>query len=640
MGFLMNISNIYFAIKELGLQPIVLYAIYRLGLVSGYYRLRTPVIRIFFRFENKQSTEPELDFTTNLLSAMLLDDLRQKQIIGAADEITHGKIKIYGAIPTALHFKTQPADFHWTRYETGRIKLESADIKDIWEPARFSWVFLLGQAYHLTNNEEYPSCFWKQFEAFHAAFPPNIGPHWMNGQEVALRLIAFAFASQVFHKSSHSTPPRETALKLAIKVHAERIMATLVYARSQHNNHLLSEGAGLYTASLLLSENTETKRWKHTGWKLFIQGLREQIAQDGSYIQQSISYHRLMLNLAVWVQKLSNLQGACSYPDDVIQKLSMATHWLENLVLPENGHAPNMGANDGADIMPLGGVDVLDYRPVIQLARMTFPLTKVTSPAIIELQPEQVIMLKDGDQTALMRAASYRGRPSHADQLHLDLWWRNRNIALDPGSYRYNSPAPWNNALAGTATHNTITVDDNDQMIKAGRFLWLRWAKIHNLKLLRDQAGNFRCMSAAHDGYRRMGVLHKRIVESRPGGKPGWLVQDELQPYGSIKTKQQHTLRLVWLLPDWQWELDGLKLYLHSPEGVITIDFSFSGTIDNDLRVCLFRAGAALTPPNGQHPTWGWHSPTYGVKEPALAVHVLANGRLPIFLTSHWRLPM
>ncbi|MGB8252483.1 MAG: alginate lyase family protein, partial [Anaerolineaceae bacterium] len=437
----------------------------------------------------------------------------------------------------------------------------------------------------------------------------------------------------------HSTSSRQTSLSTALAGHARRIMATLIYARSQRNNHLLSEAAGVYTAGLLLQGMPGAIKWKRTGWKLFIDGIRDQIAPDGSYIQHSTSYHRLMLHLAIWVQALSCLQEACIYPDDVRQKLILATHWLENLVLSDNGHVPNMGANDGSNILPLGGTDVLDYRPVLRLAKNAFLKGKTSIPASKDLQPEQVVIMKDGEQTACMRVARYRGRPSHADQLHLDLWWRNRDIALDAGTYRYNYPAPWENALSGTICHNTISIDDCDQMVRAGRFLWLRQAKIHNLVLHRDSRDVIRSMSAVHDGYRQLGITHERTVESKPGGEPGWFIKDELLPNTGIKGTQPHTARLVWLLPDWEWELDHLLFHLHSPEGMIRLDFSVNGTDEKDVTVSVFRAGTALTSSNETRPTWGWYSPTYGVKEPALAIHVLAKGNLPMQLITRWHLP-
>ncbi len=76
-----------------------------------------------------------------------------------------------------------------------------------------------------------------------------------------------------------------------------------------------------------------------------------------------------------------------------------------------------------------------------------------------------------------VRAVKYQDRPAQADQLHVELWWQGINIACDPGTYRYTAPPPWNNGLARTGVHNTVMVDGQEQMIRAGRFLWLDWAQ-------------------------------------------------------------------------------------------------------------------------------------------------------------------
>src|SRR5205823_5857128 len=81
-----------------------------------------------------------------------------------------------------------------------------------------------------------------------------------------------------------------------------------------------------------------------------------------------------------------------------------------------------------------------------------------------------------GDSWALIHAPIYHERPLQADQLHVDLWWNRLNIACDAGTFMYNAPEPWNNALARTPVHNTVTVDALDQMTRVSRFTWLDWA--------------------------------------------------------------------------------------------------------------------------------------------------------------------
>ncbi len=634
----MRFIHLPLAIKELGFGPVWFNLVYRLGLWSGYYRLTTPITTYPVLDEQELAPIKKLEIINGLLSLAQPGKAASRRIIKAADEITEGSYQIFGGSPTPIQFKNSYTA-HWTNYELGRVSTGVADIKDIWEPARFSWACTLAQAYHLNHDENYAAFFWDQINAFIANNPPNSGPNWMNGQEVALRLISFIFAWQVFSDSPKSTTENTGNLQGALAAHARRIISTLPYAHSQQNNHLLSEAAGLYTAGLMLPNLPDAHRWKRTGWKLFIRGMRDQITPSGGYIQQSVSYHRLMLQLAIWMQVLTQLDGAHTFPDDVLNKIGHAIHWLEQLIFSKKGKAPNLGANDGANILPIGSADILDYRPVIEQAKFVFPSIGKIKENKDNQDPDQVIIIKESRQTACLRAAHFPGRPSHADQLHLDLWWNNRNIALDSGTYRYNAFDPWGNVLAGTVYHNTLTINGMDQMIRAGRFLWLRQAQIHHLSTRRDPGGQIREINAEHDGYQRLGATHARKVSLNPGGKRGWLVQDDILPVDGIPTAAVYAIRLAWLLPDWQWELDGMTFRIFSPSRTIRLSFTASGVDEKSISLNVYRAGEALTDTHISDPTWGWHSPIYGLKEPALAVHLTAQGTLPMQVSTHWRLP-
>jgi hypothetical protein len=626
------------AVKELGFRPVWFNLIYRLGLISGYYRLTTSKTTYPAWDEQQPASISKLDILTGLLSLTQPGKAASRRIIKAADEITQGHFQLYGSIPTPIQFNT-PYSVHWTCYELGWTSAGVVDIKDVWEPARFSWACTLAQAYHLKHDDKYPAFFWNQFDAFFASNPPNTGPNWMNGQEVALRLISFVFAWQAFSNSQKSTTERTGKLQVALAAHARRIISTLPYALSQRNNHLLSEAAGLFTTGLMLPNLPEAHLWKKTGWNLFIQGLRDQITPAGGYIQQSVSYHRLMLQLSIWMQTLTQLDDTYIFPDDVLKKITYSIQWLEQLIFSKNGKAPNLGANDGANILPIGSADITDYRPVIEQAKLVFPSAGIINEFIDNQDPDQVIVIKEARQMACLRAAQYHGRPSHADQLHLDLWWNNRNIALDAGTYRYNAFDPWGNALSGTVHHNTLTINGMDQMIRAGRFLWLQQANIHHRTIQHDPGGQILEINAEHDGYRHIGATHARKVTINPGGKRGWLVQDDILPANGIPTAAVYAIRLVWLLPDWQWELDGMTFRIFSPSRSIRLIFTASGVDEKSTGLNVYRAGEALTDTHISDPTWGWYSPIYGLKEPALAVHLTAQGTLPMRVSTRWHLP-
>ena len=531
---------------------------------------------------------------------------------------------------------------HWADYELGHHLTGVEDIKFLWEPARFGWAFTLGRAYTASGNEGYAQAFWRNFEVFQQRNPLNLGPHWMSGQEVALRLLAFTFAGSTLATSPHTTPERAARLRAAIAEHARRIPLTLVYSRAQNNNHLLSEAAGLYSAALARPDHPEASHWKRLGWDWFNRALQQQIAPDGTYTQHSTNYHRLMLQLALWVEALGAQSGGLRLPEASRQRLAAATRWLQDRVDPATGQAPNLGANDGALIIPLASAPFSDFRPVLQAAACAFLGQAALPPGPWD---EQVAILFPG-LTGLpapeppatsslkwrMRAVRFTGRPSHADQLHLDFAWRGQTVALDPGTYRYTAPLPWDNALAGTAVHNTVTIDGQDQMLRAGRFLWLDWAQAEVVEHIAAPDGALQRMAASHNGYRKLGVLHRRTVVQPATDRLE--VQDEILPLRTGGQTRLHTARLSWLLPDWAWELHENTLELSSPHGLIRL------SVQGATSLTLIRAGECLSGSGPIQPVQGWYSPTYGVKVPALALVAETRGSPPLVMTSAWTFPV
>ena len=656
-----SLSFAFKALRELGPAQVGLFTLYQLGKRTGYWRWRTQKLESGdMKLEIGGGVSfPEREELTTVIGE---DSLK---LLAEADSILEGHVGLFGGerVPLAL---TVPGPlWHWTYYDTPLI--HGCDIKTIWEPARFGWVYTLGRAFYLSGEDRYPAAFWQYAETFLDANPPNMGPHWVSAQEVGLRLIALVFAAWVFSDSSHTTPKRMARLSQAVAAHASRIPPTLIYARSQNNNHLLTEAVALYTASFALPAYPQAPYWQDLGWRWLHHALQTQIEPDGAYIQQSTNYHRLMLQAALWVHMLAERQEK-PFPKKSHACLVAATRWLLALLDPQTGRVPNLGPNDGAYILPLTTCSHGDYRPVLQAAAIAFLDERIFEPgpwdenALWMTSSQLSIVSKQSpladyrllstdcaplvlqnhtiNSWAYLRVARFKNRPSHADQLHLDLWWRGLNVAKDAGTYLYNAPHPWENALTEAAVHNTLTVNGRDQMTRAGRFLYLDWAQARLIE--QDE----KHLVAEHDGYRALGVTHRRDVAIRENG---WLVSDSI--YASRNTHYVKTVRLHWLLPDWPWELEGASLRIESPYGWIAlsvISHQYSVTSNqlpvtsNQLPITniqLVRTGELIHGSSSASPTWGWFSPTYGVKQPALSFAVEVEGKLPFILATTWKFP-
>ncbi len=437
------------------------------------------------------------------------------------------------------------------------------------------------------------------------------------------------------------------------------------YSRAQNNNHLLVEAIGLYTAGVLLSGHPDAARWRELGWRWSNKALQEQIETDGAYVQQSSNYHRLMLQAALWLHALSSQHGVTIEAASK-RKLALATRWLLAMLDPVSGGVPNLGPNDGAYILPLTVCTFQDFRPVLQAASIAFLGGKVLEAGVWDemaywlsgeraaetragkektIQTERPtacrpLVLRGNRSWGYLRTAQFKNRPGHADQLHLDLWWNGMNIALDAGTYLYNALPPWDNALSSSKVHNTVTVDGIDQMTRAGRFLWLDWAQASGVTFQAAADGTWESGAAQHDGYRRIDVLHRRVVKTNR--YDFWLVEDNLTSSRSSAANKVYAARLHWLLPDWQWDLSQddtrTELRLESPKGQVLLRLGCTSAqrAGSTATVQLVRAGELLSGSGDIPITAGWYSPTYNVRLPALSLSLSVEAYLPLNFESEW----
>ncbi len=667
------------ALRQLGPRQVGLYALYKVGLATGHYR---------------RVTSRQLSVASGQLKAVLpvpgRDELLtvlgkegKAALLAEADEIAAGKVRLFGGEPVDLRLSLDAPLAHWTDYETGKADLRpfdrlragplTFDIKLLWEPARFGWAFTLGRAYQISKDEKYAEAFWRYFETFTDANPPCLGPHWMSGQEVALRLMAFVWAAQVFDAAPASTPERKSRLAQSITQHATRIPPTLVYAHSQNNNHLLTEAAGLYTAGLALAEHPQSAKWRALGWKWLNRGFQSQIDGYGEYSQYSTNYHRLMLQVALWARALTTTpteRGQADtklhkgFPRKTLDRLTAATHWLYALLDPVSGRAPNLGANDGAYIFPLTICPFADFRPILQAAAQAFLDYQLPRGAWDEMSLWFGIPLESkkylrterylGDHLyaknswAYLRTAQFTSRPSHADQLHLDLWWRGLNVAQDAGTYLYNAPAPWDNNLTTARVHNTVTVNGRDQMTRAGRFLYLDWFDAYRQNIIESDPAILQCV-IGH--YRKDSLSHTRTVTVYADER--WLVLDEILRLRFLPSsfilhpssfRHPSSFTLHWLLPDWEWEIENrdsrVEISLKLPLGVIVLALQTDPPLSTlHSLISLARCGELIYGEGPVLPIRGWASPTYGVKIPALSFALEVTSAETIKFTSEFTFP-
>jgi hypothetical protein len=130
----------------------------------------------------------------------------------------------------------------------------------------------------------------------------------------------------------------------------------------------------------------------------------------------------------------------------------------------------------------------------------------------------------------------------HADALAVTVADNGHDLVGDPGTGSYYAEPAWRTAFRGTRMHPTASVDDLDQSVPGGPFLWVRHAvtRVRSVDLVRG------IVEAEHDGYLRLPepVTHRRWLVAPPDW-PATVVVDMFSGAAA------HRLRTAWPLhPD------------------------------------------------------------------------------------------
>lgn len=477
----------------LGILNFARVLMYKLGVKTGI----NPVKRISSKPASGDFFSDQFDIKNSL--TVNTQWLEQHSYFGLRSSKT--------AIPkwhqSCLTEQFSPSDKPW--FKIADFNNELGDIKGVWEASRFDWVISFAQLAK-TGDTHALETLNTWLNDWSEKNPPYLGVNWKCGQEASIRVMHLAVAALILEQQSKSSQ----ALISLLKAHLKRISPTVMYAVAQDNNHGTSEAAALYIggAWLTLHDEPEGYQWHKQGLKWLENRAKRLIEADGSFSQYSVTYHRVMLDtyslVEVWRRKLQ----LPIFSEHLTTKLKSAASWLYYFTDEESGDAPNIGANDGARLIPLSDTDYRDFKPSVQLANVLFnnqtayinegsydiPLQWLELKKPTEYLPEKKTTdFVDGgycffinEQIALyLRYPQFKFRPSQNDALHIDLWIKGNNVFRDGGTFSYNAGQAYIDYYGGVKSHNTIEFDEHDQMLRLSRFLLGDWLKLTNKERLK-----------------------------------------------------------------------------------------------------------------------------------------------------------
>ena len=485
-------------IFKIGLVAVYRVFVYRFLLAIGYYRIRLPI---------KSFNEPDFEILSADKSVIRSNVSQSEHLVALASETLRGRFRLFShftydarELPNWHLDPIRDSVFSKTGHWSCVINPPGADVKHVWEMSRFFWAPQLAAAWRVTGDRQYVSFLNKLITSWLKENSWNEGVNWQCGQETSIRMLNLLLAWWFLGEE------KSLSLIDVILRHVERIKPTINYAIGQDNNHGTSEAAALYIGGRWLEVNSESnqqrtlgKDYAKLGRKILEDRVQKLVFPDGGFSQFSTNYHRLLIDTLSIVEFWRTYFSDQSFTIGYRKKWELAISWLSALVEQTTGRVPNLGANDSSYLFCWAGGDFRDFRPSLQLAsrlatnKQTFPnadhladLMSInqTMPAVELPKASRVfvnfglVVMRYGDWNVFLKIASDYFRPSQADCLHLDLFYKGRSILCDAGTYSYSDDL--HKFFSGTAAHNTVIFDDRDQMPRFSKFLFSSWLKMKN----------------------------------------------------------------------------------------------------------------------------------------------------------------
>lgn len=452
---------------------------------------------------------------------------------------------------------------HWVEIED--YNPENGDIKYVWEKSRFSYLYdVIRNDFHTGNDRS--EWVFGEIRSWLGANPVNSGPNYKCSQEISLRVLNWTYALNYYRESKYLDEKLFSQIMNAIYWQMKHVYANIHFSRiAVRNNHAITETLTLYLAGLFFPFFPEAEKWKRKGKKWFEQEIDYQIYPDGTFLQFSMNYHRVVVQLLTWAIKSADFFGE-KYKPVVYERAYLSVRFLYACQEKTTGWLPNYGSNDGALFFKLNSANYRDYRPQLNVLHHLLTGSKLyDSPSSWEedelwfrtkgtkaLGFEKILstegwnifenggyyVLNEPETLTFIRCGKHKDRPAQADNLHLDIWHKGENIVFDGGSYKYNTDPKTLKYFMGTESHNTVMLDDFDQMLKGARFIWYNWTQAKKAQVSEIDGeyvfeGEISAFTYIHPK-----IVHRRTLKKKKG-EASWQIEDEIENLPSgIKMKQ------------------------------------------------------------------------------------------------------
>jgi hypothetical protein len=460
------------------------------------------------------------------------------------------------------------------------VRHDGSDVKVPWELSRMQYLPILGKAWRLRGDSRYRAAGKALLSDWIEKNPPGVGVNWTIAMEAALRAMSICF----FLELGSPWGEEDAWLKRAttsLWKHLLFIEAHNEFSHLSRSNHYLSNIVGLLCLACYLDgPEMPARRKLYAG--LIEREVFHQVYDDGGDYEASFGYHLLVLQMftsSFLLIKTQGLEPSIEFSERLQRmylylhgvadrcgrvahvgdcddgRVELLTNDLEAMhEAPENPYSlqvrDQLGIGEALLEAAVGGTHD-DSGWYAGLGATTGRTSAIDSVQLYHNSGVAVARSGDAQATflAIPNGIAGRGSHTHNDKLSILLTIGDEPLLIDSGCAGYTRDAGLRNRFRATAAHNTIQVDGEEQnrFSSSAERLFTISDDAQVRPIAADNHDGEVVFSASHDGYHRLGIIHKRIM--RWNGKRSLLLEDQLTGSG------QHTFAARFHLPH-QWQIE------------------------------------------------------------------------------------
>ena len=461
----------------------------------------------------------------------------------------------------------------------GYVKHDGSDVKVPWELSRLQFLPVLGKAYVLTGDLNYRETGKRLLWNWIAQNPVSVGVNWTVAMEAALRAMSICFFLDLLGPLSAAEQHWLGQVTRSLWQHLLFIEAHLEFSHLMRSNHYLSNLVGLHCLSVFL-EGTGMAARRHTYQRRVEQEIKHQTYSDGGDYESSLGYHVLVMQM--FTTTLLLVRASKMVSDLEFSQRLKLMYKLAGEAADLAGQLPQVGDCDDGRVelmaddlqqmlfVPAEDRNSLRISSLLGVGAALFggqadetedakwyglnhpgPTAHRRERAVrhcgMKLFPQSGIAIARRDNLdavffAMPNSIAGKGSHTHNDKLSLVVRIAGDEVLCDSGTGCYTRDAAARNRFRSTAAHNTVVVDDCEQnRISPENSALFSLADDSQVSIIHaEQNDGESVFSAAHTGYRTLGITHSRTVKLVDGS----LITVEDQISGTGK----HRLEMNWQL--------------------------------------------------------------------------------------------